>query len=1079
MTSRGRRRVGGRATEPPRSPRSSVRTFTRTFVATSRHRPAQAVSLLLLSALVSATAVFGPLYARSVEHGLLRDALSRSTVMATGAVAEAQSDGQTVPAVTKVSTAMPASVRRAFHAPVATVSGQVVLRQSQRRGGVDVLTTAYAPLAGCAHLTVTAGACPTGPSQVMVSTAEAAFEGWHVGDVVELVAAPGGVPPRTPGSAGAGAVGQRATVVGTYDQVPDDAAWFGLRLTGRAGTKAVQGLSSLPKVDAPVVAPAFFAAAPAGTTTTLTYALRRDTLGVDELPTLLGGLRAAQDRPVDGPTTPVLRSSLDEVGDTVVLGQQQAALLVPLLMGQLALLAVIVLGLAASAAVEQRRPEIALARLRGEGVRGARRLVVTELGTLVVLGVPVGTALAVGLDRVAARLWLPQGAPFDVPPTAYAAACVALAAALGAVLLASRRVVREPIPSLLRRVPPRPRSLTVGLLDAVVITVAAAGVVTIVSGNVTGPLAMATPALLAFAVGLLLALVVVPVASRLGHLLLRRGHVASGLTAVQLARRPAVRRLVAIVTVATALLVFATDAYIVADRNRDQRATLEAGAQVVLRTDAKEPRLVRDVLRRVDPGSRFTAPVANLFAGNSGALATMAVVPAAMRSVALDPGGATAANVDWSKVSASAGGSTELRGRRVTVTVDGFGIDRVIPGADLAAGDDWRPSTAPDTLPLRLELRDGTGADLNVPLGAVPFSATGTVRLTGRLPCATASCTLTGISVDRGEAETRLIAGHVRVRSVTSDASPPIPLAALAWEEPGTPFPVQDLEPSRPGFATVTTQGADGIRVAFASTGGIVSLTTGPPPLPVVVVPALTGDTDSPTQSIVGFGGSNVRVREVARVPVAPGDATNVALVDYDALSAQASRLYASGSIDVWVGEASRAAAVEQALQSAGVSVLSQTELAALRESYDRSASAWSLQLAIVIGLVALALGALVLLLVTVTSWRTRSKDLASLRLAGVAPRRLRQVAVAEQVVVITIAALAGAACGAAGARLSLGLVPFFTTSSDTFVRDLHPAVGPMATAAALTLVWLVLVAAALGIWLARRASVSRVREQA
>ncbi|WP_344058118.1 FtsX-like permease family protein [Terrabacter lapilli] len=1073
MTSRQRRRPGASRTRRRRGGRRwSGAASVRTFLATTRHRPAQAVSLLLLSALVTASAVFGPLYARSVEHGLLRDALARSTVMATAAVAEAQSDGQTVPDATRVSTAMPSPARAAFEAPVARVSGQVLLRQSDRRGGADVLTTAYAPLAGCADLRVTAGACPTRAGQVLVSTAEAAFEGWHVGDVVGLVAAPEGVPPR-------GSTQQQAVVVGTYDQVSDDTAWFGLRLTGRAGTTSVQGLASVPKVDAPIVAPAFFSAVPTGTTTTLSYALRRESLGVDQLPRLLADLRVAQDRRIDGPTTPVLHSGLDELGHTVVLGQQQAALLVPLLMGQLALLAVIVLGLAASAAVEQRRPEIALARLRGEGVRGARRLVVSELGTLVTLGVPLGALLAVLLDVVAARLWLPHGAPFEVPPGAYAAALLALAAALGAVLLAARRVVREPIPSLLRRVPPRPRTLAVGLLDAVVITVAAAGVVTIVSGNVTGPLAMATPALLAFAVGLLLALVVVPVASRLGHHLLRRGHVASGLTAVQLARRPAVRRLVAIVTVATALLVFATDAYVVAARNREQRATLEAGAQVVLQTDAKEPRLVRDVLRRLDPGSRFTAPVATLFAANSGSLATMAVVPAAMRAVALEPGGSTAARIGWSQLSASAGGSAELRGTLATVTIDGLGIDRVLPGADLAAGDGPSTPHGPDVLPFRLELRDSTGADLNVPLGSVPFSAAGPVRLTGRIPCATASCTLTGISVDRAATETRLIAGHVRIRSLGSDAAPPIRLGDLAWDGVGIAYPLRDLQPDRPGYAAVTPQGADGLRASFASTGGIVTFTTGPPALPVVVVPALDGDTGSQTQSIVGFSGSSVRTREVARVAVAPGDATNVALVDYDALSAQASRLYASGSIEVWVGDASRAPSVQQALEAAGVTVLARSDLAALRESYDRSASAWSLRLAIVIGVVALVLGALVLLLVTVTSWRTRSKDLASLRMAGVPPRRLRQVAVAEQVVVIAGAAAVGAACGAVGARLSLGLVPFFTTPSETFVRDLRPALAPMATAAALTLAWLVLVAAALGVWLARRATVTRVREQA
>ncbi len=1034
---------------------------------------------MLLSALVTASAVFGPLYARSVEHSLLRDALARSTVMTTGLVAEAQSDETSVPSPDAVAQAVPSSLRGAFDEPVATLSGQVVLRQAEGRGGVDVLTTAYAPLAGCTGLVVTGGVCPTAGGQVMVSTAEASFEGWRVGDTLEVVAAPGGSP-------SARATDRNVRLVGTYDQRIDDAVWFGLRLTGRAGTRSVAGLASVPKVDAPVVAPAFFEQSPTGTTTTLTYLLRRDRLGVDELAGLVSGVRAAEVRVPDGPTAPRLRSGLDQIGHTVVLGQEQASLLVPLLMGQLALLAVVVLGLASAAAVEQRRPEIALARLRGEGIAGARRLVVSELGALVVLGVPLGAALAVGLDVVAARGWLPEGAPLDVPRSAWAAAGLALSAGLLAVLLAARRPVREPIPSLLRRVPPRPRSLVVGLFDAVVITVAGAGVLTIVTGGVSGPLAMVTPALLAFAVGLLLALVVVPVSAGLGHVLLRRGHVPAGLTALSLARRPAVRRLVAIVTVATALLVFATDAYLVAERNRGQRAALEAGADVVLQTDSKEPRLVREVLRTVDPGSDRTAPVAHLAAADSGSLATMAVVPAAMRAVALDPGGSTGPGVDWGRVVAPPAGSTELHGRTVSVTIADLAIDKVAPGADVAAGETGG-RTGPDAVPFRLALRDGTGADVNVPLGSVPFTARGPVRLAATIPCETTSCTLTGVDVDRADSETRLVAGHFRIASVVTDGSAAIPLSDLTWDQIGTPFPLRDLQPGRPGFGTVAaTPGApDGIRVTFASTGGIVSLVTGPPPLPVVVVPPPDTDPEGsgapggtrPPDGIVGFGGMTVRVREVGRVAVAPGDATNVAVVDYDALAAQASRLYASGSIEVWIRDAGFAPAVQAALEGAGVTVRSRAGVEDLRQSYDRSASAWSLRLAIVMAVLALLLTALALVLVTVTSWRSRSKDLASLRMAGVPPGRLRRVTVAEQVIVILLATVVGALCGSAGARLSLGLVPFFTTPSDTFVQDLRPALAPMAAAAAGSLLWLVVVAAALGTWLAGRAVVGRVRE--
>ena len=44
-----------------------------------RYRRAQALALLLLSALITACAVFAPLYERNLEQSLLRDGLTRQS----------------------------------------------------------------------------------------------------------------------------------------------------------------------------------------------------------------------------------------------------------------------------------------------------------------------------------------------------------------------------------------------------------------------------------------------------------------------------------------------------------------------------------------------------------------------------------------------------------------------------------------------------------------------------------------------------------------------------------------------------------------------------------------------------------------------------------------------------------------------------------------------------------------------------------------------------------------------------------------------------------------------------------------
>ena len=178
----------------------------------------------------------------------------------------------------------------------------------------------------------------------------------------------------------------------------------------------------------------------------------------------------------------------------------------------------------------------------------------------------------------------PTGVPFELPSATFVAAVLSLVVALLAVAVVARPTLREPISTLLRRVPPRRAGWAVGVVDAVVVAVAAAGLVTLLSGNLSGPLALATPTLIALALGLVLAHVLIPLADTNARRLTARGRVVGGLTAVQVARRPAVRRIMAIITVATALTVFATDALVVGARNREDRAKVETGAEAVITT---------------------------------------------------------------------------------------------------------------------------------------------------------------------------------------------------------------------------------------------------------------------------------------------------------------------------------------------------------------------------------------------------------------------------------------------------------------------------------------------------------------
>ena len=140
--------------------------------------------------------------------------------------------------------------------------------------------------------------------------------------------------------------------------------------------------------------------------------------------------------------------------------------------------------------------------------------------------------------------------------------------------------------------------------------------------------------MLAVAGGLLLAQLVVPASGPLARRALRSGHVVSALASTQVARRPALRRLIAIITVACALLVFAVDTWEVADRNRTVRAGVENGAPVVLTVDAKDAGALRSAVLGIDPRQSFATPVVTASSAGDGGPRTTAVEPAAFARIA-------------------------------------------------------------------------------------------------------------------------------------------------------------------------------------------------------------------------------------------------------------------------------------------------------------------------------------------------------------------------------------------------------------------------------------------------------------
>jgi len=1015
-----------------------------------RYRPAQAVGLVLLSALITGCAVFAPLYQRALDQALLIDGLARDGVVATAVVLSSTAEADAPPDPRSVRQLVPEVLGSLYDGGSEMWSGRV---RYNGVGGAGSKVFVRGPQDVCRGLVILDGVCPTLPYQILVSAAELKIQGWSLGTQLTPVE-------DQPTVASPGPLPSPFTVVGVYQQAADPGHWVNLVLAGRAGTSQI-GASSAPLLDDWVTPAATFGSGWKADYLQVAYLLDRPKLRLDRLdgiPPAVDALRA-QARTAHPAVS--VNSGIEELVSTVVEGQRQAHVIVPLLMGQLTILALVVLALVVSAGVEQRRPELALAGLRGREPIRATAMLLGELGTAITAGVPLGVLLAFGMTAAARSGWLPPGVPFEVPTGVWVAAALSLVAGLTAVVLASRRTIREPVISLMRRVPPRNGTTAVRILDAMIVTVAAAALVTLVSGNVAGPLALATPSLLALSVGLVLAHALIPAANGAARRLLRRAHPVGVLSAVQLARRPAVRQVLTIITIAMALTVFAADANAIGSRNRDQRAQADTGAAAVLVTDATDMRTLQAALRTVDPAGQVATAVARVVQPGVDAMTTLAVVPDQFAHIALLP--RDASSFDWAQIAAPTAPDVVLTGTVITITASDVHIAATPAGA----------AAAPVLVNVNAFLAPPGQQPFSVTVGALPISEPGPVTLAKSVSCAE-GCRLTGLGLSTLPGQPGRLAGTLTLSGLVAGGHEAVIGRADQWRTSapatGSPAgsyarPVNLSDPTRIGLSFDTD-----------STGARITSISSTTPVPAMVAGPLPGGSDGPDFQAAGLDGISIGMTRLLSVPYAPGGGADVALVALDALTSRTPRLV-TGQGQVWIGTPQQTPAVTSALTAAGIHVVNTVTRDGRREQFDASASAWGLQLALVVGVAALVIATLVLILVAATSWRTRSRDYAALRTSGMGLATLRQASVVEQCVVVWIAGVAGIVCGVAGATLAVPLIPFFTTPSATFPIDTAQAGTSVVVAAVSALVILTAAAAATGAALAGRASYQRLRE--
>ncbi|GAA2169229.1 hypothetical protein GCM10009845_34990 [Pedococcus bigeumensis] len=1021
--------------------------------------------LVLLAALVATCAVFAPLYQRALEQSLLRSSINSASVADTALVVRS---GRGTANPTFVSSALggnvPGSVRVLYGDPVGQMSDaiNIVPRAGLKQSPGDLVARDRV----CEHLKITTGSCPRAVGEVLVSAKDLAAWKWPLGTTFET---------PVPSISQTERPTAKLTVVGAYEVVPDETYWQRTQLDGKSGTQIDVGLERVPAIDDFVTTEATFTRDWSVAQATLTFPLKRDlfTLGnLQEISDVLadrGGNRAGG---VDGA---LVETQLPKIIDGIRVGQHQLRVIVPLLMAQLGLLAAAILLLVAQAAVEQRRPEVALARLRGRSREGAGRIVMGELAATVAIGLPIGFGLALLLTTLVRQLLLPDGVPFEVPWSSVVALAVSAVVCAVAIWLAARPVQRLTVSALLRRVS-RERARAFGIVDVLAVALAAFGLIGLATGSLEGPLALVTPTLVALAAGLVASRLAVPVAGASGRASLRRGRIGPALTAFGLERRPTLRKVVTVVSVAVALTVFAANAIVVGDRNWTARAEVETGAPAVIDTDSHNPASLLATVRGIDPTGALASPVAIVRQTDRSSTATMAVVTKDFEETSFAPPG------EPYRLGALAPPDIEpvqLSGTRVTGRL---AWDLTIPGDDSTprppgqSGAPVSPTTGPgseEPSELRINVTTPTGQRLTRLIAQVPLQGKGSAELNGLLLCPD-GCRLDGLEFRKTDEQVSQVSGKLSITGLGVDGKSLGIAATNQWNAfVAPPTSTSDKLEQVPA-------GPDTLALELNSTGFAVELTHADVP---AVVPGLLAGPVPPGGTAQGFdaiglNGTPMVAAAQQTVDTLPVLGNRGVLVDYETLARLGGRLPDAGTLSVWVADPASADAVAEKLQAQGVGVLARHSTAAAKDRLDESASAWGLRLAVFTGGMGVLLAALVVLVMTVTGWRVVARDLAALHMSGVPLKELRRSLVREQVVLVVVGTVVGVACGAVSSWVAMPLVPLFDSAADPVpALELAPdalAILGSAAGAALVLVavgWLAAVGAG------RRITLRRIRE--
>jgi hypothetical protein len=970
-----------------------------------RRRPAQAVLLVLLAFVASAGAAAAPWYvaagAQSLAESAARSAPPGQRVVAVDGTVPLGPDTSTSSRVDQRGPASAAADRA-----VGTIRSEMVLAgfdsvaDVRVRGRVDDNNAALAYRERACEMVVLVGRCPTAAGEVAMDADLADRIGVDAGAELALVLSR----PDRP---------LRLTAVGIFRaRSPYDAYWGRSAATSERpaiGDRLPEGLLLTPL--------ATFDAIPVATLVQVSVdfiATPQSFRDTDPQQLLLASWRG-RDALADNAYK--VSSDLVKLTDVVWFDQRVMVLGVPLGAIQLMVLCWFALFLAVRQMGEERRGDVARLKLRG--VR-RRDLWLTMAGQSV-LPLLVGGAAGLAAGPVLAR-WAAGAvrAPEMARLAGYAGIGGAALAVLGAVLaalIAERRMIREPVTELDRRVRGRRRRWGSGAVDAAIVTAALAagyqlGRASANDQEVRG-LATAAPVLVALAAGLLAARAVPVVAAALAPPLLAARRLGAWLVAVNLARRSGNSPVLALLTVAVAVLLAGVLNWDVSAAARGARADFEVGADRVLSVEAPSRAALVAAVRSADPDGRYAMAAVQTY----GTLPFLAVD--ATRLAAVVPWRAEYGGPASRRPSEERAGGTRSQGGSDWSDVVQAIRPRVpepvvLTGTGVRVTATWRPVDA--AVDARVAVRFVTAGGQAQVASLGPLQA-GRHEYAGEAPgcgperaCRLVSIGLTGPGPAPPEGSTLVL--HSLAQSGPSVEVVPVDgfRDRVRWRN--------DVEPGARTPLLSTVEDGLAVRVAPPAPDGSATWPAAafafdaPVPLPTVASGALPPFGDVGNERASPFGAAVTPVQVVGRAALLPRLGSSGLLADLD----YADRLLPGdptvGTLQVWLGRGAPGV-ILQRLAAAGVTVLATDAVS------DRLGSLANHGPPLTLRFLVLAAAAGVLLATgSFAVWAAvdggpRAAELAALRRHGLTAGTVRAAAFGGYLAVVAAAAVVGATLAA------------------------------------------------------------------